>query len=80
MKLWIKLNNPNNLRDVLLGLFVNSLYGVTQDLSFWNFLLLIVSFYGIIESNNKIEKDTKDDRVYSFNNWYGISISSTQIK
>lgn len=50
-------NNPSNLRDVLLGLFVNGLYGLSQDLSLINTLILVVSFYGIIEANDKIRKD-----------------------
>ncbi len=58
-KLQKAFNNPRNLRDGLFGLFVNSLYGVTQSFSIFNLLLLVVALYGIIEANDKMEGEQK---------------------
>jgi len=50
---------PTNVRDVCFGLFVNGLYGLGSGFTVVNFLITIISFYGIIQSNEKIEEEKK---------------------
>lgn len=51
--------NPQNIRDLCLGLFINATYGLSTDVSKINILIAIICFYGIISSNDTIEKKKK---------------------
>lgn len=51
--------NPQNIRDLCLGLFINAIYGLSTDVSKINILIALICFYGIISSNDTIERRKK---------------------
>ena len=51
--------NPQNIRDLCLGLFIYASYGLSTDASIINVVIVIVCFYGIISSNDTIVRIKK---------------------
>lgn len=52
--------NPRNVKDLCLGLFINSVYGlINTDTSLLNFLISLICFYGIVLSNETIERNNE---------------------
>ncbi|MDD3054828.1 MAG: hypothetical protein PHE16_03005 [Aliarcobacter sp.] len=51
--------NPQNVRDLCLGLFINAIYGLNTEVSLYNVLLSIICFCGIMLSNETIERNKK---------------------
>ena len=49
--------NPQNVRDLCLGLFINAVYGLNTEVSLYNISIAIICFYGIMLSNETIERN-----------------------
>ena len=58
-KIKLIFKNPQNVRDLCLGLFINAVYGLNTDVSLYNISLAIICFYGIMLSNETIERNNK---------------------
>ncbi|MBW6487480.1 hypothetical protein [Sulfurimonas sp.] len=50
------MKNPQNTRDMFLGLWVNGIYGILNDISLVSILITVTSFYGIMTSNKIIRR------------------------
>lgn len=58
-KIKLIFKNPQNVRDLCLGLFINAVYGLNTEASLYNILLAIICFYSIMLSNETIERINK---------------------
>ena len=58
VKLRLAYNNPANVRDFGLGIFVNAIYSIANNgISLCKTILAIGSFYVIITANYKLKKE-----------------------